>query len=98
LRGRAPFRCDGQDRTGLEASPFPANCNVFRHHEIFVDIRLLGSLQFVVPVKDFVDPQSNEFAAQAAEVEEYSTGAIGPFGGRDTIFVVTSEMGSGYWP
>jgi hypothetical protein len=59
---------------------------------------LLGPLQFVVPVKNFVDPQSSEFAAQTAEIEERSMGAIGSFGGKDTIFVVSPEVGSRYWP
>jgi hypothetical protein len=59
---------------------------------------LLGPLQFVVPVKNFADPQSSEFAAQAVEMEEHSTGAIGPFCGKDTLFVVSREVASRYWP
>jgi hypothetical protein len=58
---------------------------------------LLGPLQFVVPVKNFADPQSSEFEAQTVEMEEHSTGAIGPFGGKDTLFVVSPELGSRYW-
>jgi hypothetical protein len=58
---------------------------------------LLGPLQFVVPVKNFADLQSSELAVQNVEMEEHSTGAIGPFGGKDTLFVVSPEVGSRYW-
>jgi hypothetical protein len=59
---------------------------------------LLGPLQFVDPVKNFADPQNSEFAAQTTEIEEHSTEGIRRFGGKDTIFVVSPEVGSRYWP
>jgi hypothetical protein len=44
-----------------ESSSLPSNCAVFPPCEISVVIRLLGPLQFVDPVKNSVDPRSNEF-------------------------------------